>query len=141
MLEFVAEHGPDEHAYLLTKKKKKKKNSDGEQKERGSNVGKKCFKNMQYLFAAPLPVPLGLVPELCRLLVAVGPEGIIKVINSFFAKHPQYNKLQVGFKIYEIAVQEYRPGDGIGNIIVPSLIVWRIRDEYKKFLEMENFHD
>jgi hypothetical protein len=81
-----------------------------------------------------VPVPMGLVPELCRLLIAAGPEGISKVITPFVANHPQYAKRQVEFKMHEVAIKERRPH-------VSDKIIWHIRDAYTKYIDMENFDD
>ena len=81
-----------------------------------------------------VPVPDGLVPELCKLLLKAGPDGISKVIAPFVAAHPEYAKRQIEFKMHEIGIKEKRPE-------VCDKIIWHIRDEYKKYLHMENFVD
>lgn len=63
---------------------------------------------------------------------AAGPDGIGKIINAFYANHPHIPKRQVELKINEMAVKEKRPA-------ITDKIIWYLRPEYEKYLDMENF--
>lgn len=80
-----------------------------------------------------VPVPDGLAPELCKMLVKAGYDGITKVINSFVAKYPHMSKRQTELRIIELAVKEKHEEDR-GK-------VWHIRPEFAHFLNMDNFDE
>lgn len=76
-------------------------------------------------------VPDGLLPELCKLLQAAGPDGINKVVDRFVLKHPLIARRQVEMKIWDVAVKEKREED--------TKTVWHIKPECEHYLNMENF--
>lgn len=50
-------------------------------------------------------IPDHLMPELCRIIVAAGPDGINKIIQRFLQPHPEISKRQTEMKIGEIAIK------------------------------------
>lgn len=75
------------------------------------------------------PVSEDLYPELCKMLVDAGADGMVKVIDKFLEGYPDIPKRQVELKINEIAVKEKRDGD--------IRIVWHIKPEFEKYLSMD----
>jgi len=76
--------------------------------------------------AQKMPVPDELLPELCRLLVHSGADGICKVVSRFQEVHPHISKRQLELKIAEISVKEKHESD--------TLKVWHIKPEYEHLL-------
>lgn len=81
--------------------------------------------------ASTKQVPDGLLPELCKLLKASGPDGMNKVVDKFVVRHPLIARRQVELKIGDISVKEKRADD--------TKQIWHIKEEYQKYLTMENF--
>jgi len=67
-----------------------------------------------------------LVPDLCRILIKAGPDGIVKVVSSFLQLHPSISKRQIELKVAEIAIKEKRPSD--------TTKIWHIRKEFEHYL-------
>jgi hypothetical protein len=54
------------------------------------------------------PVPEGIIPDLCKMILKGGTDGINKIIVQFVDKYPTMSKRQVEKKVMEIAVKEKR---------------------------------
>eukprot|EP01038_Epipyxis_sp_PR26KG_P008238 gene8238-11148_t len=76
-------------------------------------------------------VPEGIYPELCKLLVGAGQDGVTKVVAALILNHPNISKRQAEITIDKLAVKEKRAED--------AYKVWHVKPEYEKFLRMENY--
>jgi SWI/SNF-related matrix-associated actin-dependent regulator of chromatin subfamily A member 5 len=72
------------------------------------------------------------LPDLCRIIVKAGPDGIHKIVNEFIDMYPELSKRQVEKKVMDIAIKEKRTTDStkvcygrcnIGRFVVPKLYV------------------
>ena len=60
-----------------------------------------------------------------------GPDGINRVVDKFVLKHPSIARRQIEIRINDISIKEKRADD--------VKQVWHIKDDYAKYLTMENF--
>lgn len=90
----------------------------------GEGEGKKSGGNSRGSTSTPLPESL--YPELCRLVVSAGSDGMAKVVERFHAIHSAYPKRQIEIAIDKLLYKDKREGD--------TMKVWYVRSEYEHFL-------
>jgi SWI/SNF-related matrix-associated actin-dependent regulator of chromatin subfamily A member 5 len=74
----------------------------------------------------PTPLPEDLYPQLCRLVVDSGADGMSKVIERFYLLHPSYPKRQIEIAIDKLMHKDKRSQD--------TLKVWHMRKEFEHLL-------
>lgn len=117
-------------AFLVTSSNKSdtKKSSSSNDHTTTSNTSTTTVAVPGHIGATAMLVPDYTLPELCRIIVDAGPDGVAKIVTTFIAKHNYVSKRQVEIKISEVAVKEKRGDD--------KYIVWHLKDEYLKYLKM-----
>ena len=83
-----------------------------------------------------------LQPNKAAVLVLFGSyKGTIKA-NGFFWVNPFMSKKQISLRAYNLDSKPIKVNDKLGNpIMIGVVLVWRVKDTYKAFFDVENYAD
>lgn len=83
-----------------------------------------------------------LAPNRAGVLVLFGAyKGTVKNFG-FFWVNPFMNKKQISLRAYNLDSKPIKVNDKLGNpIMIGAVLVWRVKDTYKAFFDVENYAD